>query len=126
MAAVLLKLGGYGLIRIIPLIIKISYIRNWVISISIVGASLTGLNCIRQKDLKALIAYSSVAHIGLILARLFTLSIIGKKGAIIIMVAHGLSSSALFLLVNIIYTKFHTRNILSFKGMITSFPNITF
>lgn len=126
LAAVLLKLGGYGIIRIIPMLWKISWISNWIIRISIVGATATGINCIRQKDLKALIAYSSVAHIGLILARLFTITIIGKKGAIIIIISHGLSSSALFLLVNLIYYKFHTRNIIIFKGIISFFPNITF
>lgn len=126
LAAILLKLGGYGIIRLIPLILKINYLSPWIIRIRILGAISTGINCIRQKDLKSLIAYSSVAHIGIILARLFTISSFGLKGAIIIIIAHGLSSSALFFLVNLIYSKFHTRNIISFKGLINIFPNLSF
>lgn len=126
LAAVLLKLGGYGLIRIIPFIVKFKIISPWIIRISLIGATMTRINCIRQKDIKSLVAYSSVAHIGLILASLFTLNTLGLKGAIIIIIAHGLSSSALFMLVNLLYLKFHTRNILSIKGIIKIFPNLSF
>lgn len=90
------------------------------------GALSTRLNCIRQKDLKSLIAYSSVSHIALVLLSLFSFNYIGLIGAIIIIIAHGLSSSALFLLTNDIYFKYHTRNISNFKGLIILSPNITF
>nr|AIT76179.1 NADH dehydrogenase subunit 4 [Pirata subpiraticus] len=127
LAAVLLKLGGYGLIRFSPLLYaKTIPLNFWISSISLIGAIMTSMNCIRQKDLKSLIAYSSVAHMGLVLASIMTLNFIGFYGAILMMVAHGLSSSALFLMVNMIYTKHHTRNIISFKGLWNSFPNITF
>lgn len=127
LAAVLLKLGGYGLIRFIPIIINsISKFNLWLIRLRIIGATATRLNCIRQKDLKSLIAYSSVAHIGFILSRILTINHLGILGALIIIIAHGFSSSALFLLVNIIYSKYHTRNIISFKGLINSFPNLIF
>nr|YP_009161627.1 NADH dehydrogenase subunit 4 [Cyclosa argenteoalba]AKN58356.1 NADH dehydrogenase subunit 4 [Cyclosa argenteoalba] len=127
LAAVLLKLGGYGLIRFSPLLYsKFIPLNYWVMSISLVGATITSMNCIRQKDLKSLIAYSSVAHMGLVLASIMTFNYIGMLGAIIMMIAHGLSSSALFLMVNMIYSKHHTRNIMSFKGLWASFPNITF
>nr|YP_009108132.1 NADH dehydrogenase subunit 4 [Araneus ventricosus]AIU45754.1 NADH dehydrogenase subunit 4 [Araneus ventricosus] len=127
LAAVLLKLGGYGLIRFSPLLYsKLIPLNFWISSISLIGAIMTSMNCIRQKDLKSLIAYSSVAHMGLVLASITTLNYIGVYGAILMMVAHGLSSSALFLMVNMIYTKHHTRNIISFKGLWSSFPNITF
>nr|YP_010460098.1 NADH dehydrogenase subunit 4 [Lycosa shansia]UUC05145.1 NADH dehydrogenase subunit 4 [Lycosa shansia] len=127
LAAILLKLGSYGLIRFIPLCIsKINKINHWIISISLIGAISTSLNCIRQKDLKSLIAYSSVAHMALVLLSLFTMNYIGLMGAIMMMIAHGLSSSALFLLSNDLYTKFHTRNISCFKGLIIMSPNITF
>lgn len=127
LAAVLLKLGGYGLIRFIPLsLFKINKINNWIIRIRLLGAISTRLNCIRQKDLKSLIAYSSVAHIAFVLLGLFSINYIGLIGAIIIIIAHGLSSSALFLLTNDLYSKYHTRNISCFKGLITVTPNITF
>nr|YP_009058794.1 NADH dehydrogenase subunit 4 [Selenops bursarius]AIM52660.1 NADH dehydrogenase subunit 4 [Selenops bursarius] len=127
LAAVLLKLGGYGLLRFLPICIKsINKMNYWIISISLIGASATSLNCIRQKDLKSLIAYSSVAHMGLVLVGIFSSNYIGITGAVMMMIAHGLSSSALFLLVNDLYSKYHSRNILSFKGLITLIPNITF
>lgn len=127
LAAVLLKLGGYGIIRFIPICIhSINKINYWIIRIRLIGATATRINCIRQKDLKSLIAYSSVAHIGFVLTGLFTLNIIGLIGAIIIIIAHGLSSSALFLLVNDLYFKYHTRRILIFKGILLLIPNITF
>nr|YP_010154937.1 NADH dehydrogenase subunit 4 [Phanuelus gladstone]QQX28280.1 NADH dehydrogenase subunit 4 [Phanuelus gladstone] len=127
LAAVLLKLGGYGIIRFMPICISsIKSMNNWIISISLIGASATSMNCIRQKDLKSLIAYSSVAHMGFVLTGLFTMNSIGTMGALLMMIAHGLSSSALFLLVNDIYIKYHTRNILLFKGMLSIMPNMTF
>lgn len=127
LAAILLKLGGYGLIRFIPIIIrKIYKINHWIIRIRIIGAIATRLNCIRQKDLKSLIAYSSVSHIALVLIRIFTINYIGIIGAILIIIAHGLSSSALFFLTNDLYLKYHTRNISIYKGLISLIPNLTF
>lgn len=127
LAAVLLKLGGYGLIRFLPLCLKkINKINNWIISIRLIGIIYTSLNCLRQKDLKSLIAYSSVAHIGFVLIGIYSINQIGLTGAIIIIIAHGISSSALFLLVNDIYYKYSSRNILSFKGLINIIPNINF
>lgn len=127
LAAILLKIGGYGIIRFLPILFKFcNPINSWLIRISLLGAFLTRINCTRQKDLKSLIAYSSVAHIGLVLARLLTITNIGLNGAIIIIIGHGLSSSALFFLVNLIYSKHHSRNIISFKGLFHIFPNLTF
>jgi len=127
LAAVLLKIGGYGIIRFLPFIFqKTNPISPWLIRIRLTGATITGLNCTRQKDIKALIAYSSVAHIGLVIARIFSLKNIRLSATIIIILGHGLSSSALFLLITIIYINHHTRNILSFKGIINSSPNIIF
>nr|AUJ21387.1 NADH dehydrogenase subunit 4 [Tetragnatha puella] len=127
LAAILLKLGGYGLIRIIPMsILKMNMIPQWIISISFMGAILTSVGCTRQKDLKALIAYSSVAHMATTLASIFIFMKIATNGAIIMMIAHGISSSALFFLVNLTYTKFHTRNITSLKSNFSSNPNLTF
>lgn len=127
LAAVLLKLGGYGLIRLIHLFPLISsFLKNFLSSISLIGALFTRINCTRQKDLKALIAYSSVAHIGLVLAAILTFKPLGVSSAILIIFAHGLTSSALFFLVTILYNQTHSRNILIFKGILIFIPNTTF
>nr|YP_010252259.1 NADH dehydrogenase subunit 4 [Desis jiaxiangi]QTX95132.1 NADH dehydrogenase subunit 4 [Desis jiaxiangi] len=127
LAAILLKLGGYGLIRIYTICLhKIHHINYWMMSISMMGASITSLMCIRQKDMKSLIAYSSVAHMALTLASLFSSNPMGLMGAIMMMIAHAFSSSALFLLVNDLYFKMHSRNIILFKGLMSITPNITF
>nr|YP_009349346.1 NADH dehydrogenase subunit 4 [Agelena silvatica]APZ84006.1 NADH dehydrogenase subunit 4 [Agelena silvatica] len=126
LAAVLLKLGGYGLIRLMPICFqKLNSMNYWIISISMIGAMATGMNCIRQKDMKSLIAYSSVAHMGLVLSSIFCINYIGLTGAIMMMIAHGMSSSALFFLVNDLYMKIHSRNIMLFKGLLIITPNIT-
>nr|YP_010026028.1 NADH dehydrogenase subunit 4 [Cyriopagopus hainanus]QOQ36842.1 NADH dehydrogenase subunit 4 [Cyriopagopus hainanus] len=126
LAAILLKLGGYGMIRIIPtLLLNFYSIKFLLISIGISGAIFTSLNCIRQKDIKALIAYSSVAHMGLVIAAISSLKPIGISSAILMMIAHGLSSSSLFFLVTILYNQTHSRNIMVFKSLIILFPNIT-
>jgi len=126
LAAILLKLGGYGIIRIIHNIqSNLSSIQSLLISISLTGAILTSIICLRQPDLKSLIAYSSVGHIGLILAGAISNSTWGLIGASLIIIAHGLSSSALFALANITYESSHTRRIFLIKGLISSTPIIS-
>nr|YP_010954981.1 NADH dehydrogenase subunit 4 [Cheiracanthium brevispinum]WMX19914.1 NADH dehydrogenase subunit 4 [Cheiracanthium brevispinum] len=127
LAAILLKMGGYGLIRFMPICIKsMNKMNYWIISISLIGATATSMSCIRQQDMKALIAYSSVAHMGFVLMGIFSMNYNGLMGAIIMMIAHGLSSSALFFLVNDVYFKYHTRNLMLFKGLLIIFPNMVF
>jgi len=126
LAAILLKLGGYGVIRIIfifPYIVKLR--SSILIRLALVGACTTRLICLRQPDLKSLIAYSSVGHIGLILAGLLTNTTWGIYGALIIIIAHGLSSSALFILANLRYEVTQTRRIYLTKGLITGAPIIS-
>jgi NADH-ubiquinone oxidoreductase chain 4 len=126
LAAILLKLGGYGLARIISIFYKFTYLGNSIlIRIALSGAAATSIICIRQPDLKSLIAYSSVGHIGLILAGMLSNSIWGLSSALIIIIAHGLRSSALFVMANISYEITHTRRIFLTKGLIIVSPTMT-
>jgi len=126
LAAILLKLGGYGLIRItllFPENIKIMYAP--ITSIALIGATITRLICLRQTDLKSLIAYSSVGHIGLLIAGVISNTQIGIYGALAIIIAHGLVSSGLFCMANMTYELTHTRRVALTKGLLTSIPIIS-
>nr|AOR07194.1 NADH dehydrogenase subunit 4 [Mesenchytraeus cf. gelidus SL-2017] len=123
LAAILLKLGGYGIMRIIsilPNMVKLS--SSMLMSLALVGASATSLICMRQPDLKSLIAYSSVGHMGLMLAGLLTNTSWGMYGALMMMIAHGLSSSALFIMANMSYEMTRTRSMFLTKGMMSITP----
>lgn len=127
LAAILLKLGGYGLIRLVLIFNKIN---NYAVSrilmrISLIGAIVTRFICLRQSDIKALIAYSSVGHIGLLLAATISNSNWAIWGALIIIIAHGLCSSALFILANLTYEITHTRRIYLTKGLLAICPTIS-
>lgn len=126
LAAILLKLGGYGLARIIVTFPKINCQRSSIlVRISLCGGVITRFICMRQPDLKSLIAYSSVGHIGLMLAGILSNSSWGLIGSLSIIIAHGLRSSALFSLANISYEVTHTRSIYLTKGLICINPAIT-
>lgn len=126
LAGVLLKLGGYGLLRIFPIILKIGVKYNYIfIIISLLGGLLISLQCLRQLDLKSLIAYSSVAHIGIVLRGLITLIIWGLTRSYTLIIAHGLCSSGLFCLANINYERVQRRSLLINKGLISFIPRIS-
>nr|YP_009488078.1 NADH dehydrogenase subunit 4 [Anopheles pseudotibiamaculatus]AWB99949.1 NADH dehydrogenase subunit 4 [Anopheles pseudotibiamaculatus] len=126
LAGILLKLGGYGLLRMFSLL-QISGVKYnfWWISISLVGGVLISLICLRQTDLKALIAYSSVAHMGIVLSGLLTMTYWGITGSYALMIAHGLCSSGLFCLANISYERMGSRSLLINKGLLNFMPTLS-
>nr|AMH85625.1 NADH dehydrogenase subunit 4 [Drosophila mediopunctata]AMH85651.1 NADH dehydrogenase subunit 4 [Drosophila roehrae] len=123
LAGIMLKLGGYGMLRVISLLqlMNMKYSFIWV-SISLVGGVLVSFVCLRQTDLKALIAYSSVAHMGIVLAGLLTMSYWGLCGSYSLMIAHGLCSSGLFCLANVSYERLGSRSLLINKGLLNFMP----
>nr|YP_010297078.1 NADH dehydrogenase subunit 4 [Nemoura longicercia]UMI39126.1 NADH dehydrogenase subunit 4 [Nemoura longicercia] len=126
LAGVLLKLGGYGLLRIFKVLSLSGLSFNFIwVGISLVGGVLVSLMCLRQTDLKALIAYSSVAHMGIVLGGLMTLTYWGFCGSFMLMIAHGLCSSGLFCLANISYERLGSRSLLINKGLMNFMPSMT-
>nr|YP_010957234.1 NADH dehydrogenase subunit 4 [Stegastes leucostictus]WMY90535.1 NADH dehydrogenase subunit 4 [Stegastes leucostictus] len=123
LAAVLLKLGGYGMMRMMtmlePLTKELSYP---FIIFALWGVIMAGSMCMRQTDLKSLIAYSSVSHMGLVVAGILIQTPWGFSGALILMIAHGLTSSALFCLANTNYERVHSRTLMLTRGFQTLFP----
>ena len=127
LAGLLLKLGVYGIYRTI-------YIKFWVVEvfriklvrISILGGLLTSFICLFQFDLKSLVAYASVGHIGLILGGILSGRVWGWGGGFILIVAHGLASSGLFSLVNILYERIHIRSMVFVKGVLIICPILCF
>nr|YP_010154925.1 NADH dehydrogenase subunit 4 [Ophiocara porocephala]QQX28268.1 NADH dehydrogenase subunit 4 [Ophiocara porocephala] len=126
LAAVLLKLGGYGMMRMMimlePLTKELSYP---FIILALWGVIMTGSICLRQTDLKSLIAYSSVGHMGLVAGGILIQTPWGFTGALILMIAHGLTSSALFCLANTNYERTHSRTMILARGMQMVLPLMT-
>ena len=124
LAGILLKLRGYGIMRVLKFFFFEKF-RRLIISISLWGAFIIRLNCLQLIDIKAIIAYSSVVHIALCLVRLLTFNEWGIKGTLIIIVRHGLCSSGLFYLINVIYECTYSRRILLSKGILNLMPSIS-
>lgn len=125
LAGVLLKLGGYGLIRVFRIIQIIGLKINllWV-SIRLFGGMLIRLICFYQTDMKSLIAYSSVAHMRIVIGGIITISFWGIRGSYLLIISHGLCSSGLFCLANIVYERVGSRRIIINKGMINFIPRM--
>ena len=124
LAGVLLKLGGYGMIRFsLPMFPEASAQFIWLIfGLSMVAVVYTSLVALVQHDMKKLIAYSSVAHMAIVTAGLFAFNRQGLEGAVIVMLSHGLVSGALFLCVGVIYDRLHTREISRYGGLSINMP----
>lgn len=126
LAGIILKLGGYGLIRLMILFLIIGLELNlYLISLSLVGGFIISLVCLRQRDIKSLIAYSSVAHIGLAFRGVLSLNRWGYRGCLVIIVAHGLCSSGLFCLANMNYERLMSRSLYLNKGLINIIPSLS-
>uniref|UniRef100_R9W4B3 NADH-ubiquinone oxidoreductase chain 4 n=1 Tax=Spinibarbichthys denticulatus TaxID=75369 RepID=R9W4B3_SPIDN len=123
LAAVLLKLGGYGMMRMMVMLDPLSKELAYpFIILALWGIIMTGSICLRQTDLKSLIAYSSVSHMGLVAGGILIQTPWGFSGAIILMIAHGLVSSALFCLANTAYERTHSRTMILARGLQMIFP----
>lgn len=126
LAGVLLKLGGYGLIRLLgATAIAVFIFSPYIIGLSLMGIIYVGFICCRTNDFKALVAYSSVAHIAIVVTGILTMYYWGFMGRLIIIVAHGVSSSGLFCIVNIYYERTGRRSFFINKGLILALPTFT-
>nr|UNO31879.1 NADH dehydrogenase subunit 4 [Histia rhodope] len=126
LAGIMLKLGGYGLLRIFIVLLNIGFKLNYIwIIISLIGGFYISLKCFCQVDIKSLIAYSSVAHMSLVIGGIMTLNYWGFMGAYILMIGHGLCSSGMFCLANINYERLHSRSLFINKGMMNFMPTMS-
>jgi NADH-ubiquinone oxidoreductase chain 4 len=113
-------------LRVFPFLIQIGLKFNYIfISIRLTGGFIISLVCLRQIDIKALIAYSSVAHMGIVLRGLLTLRYWGLRGSYTLMLAHGLCSSGLFSLANITYERLGSRSLIINKGLLNFIPSLS-
>ena len=124
LAAILLKMGGYGFLRFsLPLFPEASlFFSDFVFWLSIIGIIYTSLVAFAQDDMKKLIAYSSIAHMGFVTLGIFTFTVNGIQGGIFQMLSHGLVSAALFLSVGVVYDRMHTTEIKDYGGVVTVMP----
>ena len=118
LAAILLKLGSYGIWVMGPLVYTYFLTGVWV-SISLIGAVVIRVLCIRLRDVKIIIAYSSVSHMALVISALILNNFLGSTGALILILAHGARSSGIFLISFILYQRNHSRSLLLTKGILT-------
>lgn len=127
LAGILLKLGGYGFIRfLLPWFPTASvYFGDSVLILSIVAVIYTSLIALIQTDMKKLIAYSSIAHMGYVTAGVFSFNVYGIEGAIFQMISHGFVSGALFMCVGVLYDRMHTKEIIRYGGVVKFMPKFS-
>jgi NADH-quinone oxidoreductase subunit M len=128
LAGILLKLGGYGFIRFsLPMFpVASSYFTPLIFTLSVIAVIYTSLVALAQIDMKKLVAYSSVAHMGLVTMGTFAVTSEAVQGALIQMLSHGLVSAALFLCVGVLYDRLHTHEIMRFGGLVERMPAYAF
>src|SRR5580693_6819834 len=126
LAGVLLKMGTYGFIRFslpfFPDVLTHTKVRSWMIALSIIGILYGALVSLMQKDMKKLVAYSSVSHLGFCTLGIFVLTPLGLSGSVLQQINHGISTGALFLIVGILYERRHTREISEYGGISNVMP----
>ena len=124
LAGVMLKLGGYGMLRFSLQMLPLAsdYFAPFVFTLSVIAIIYTSLVAMMQDDIKKLIAYSSVAHMGYVTMGIFAANVQGVQGAIFQMLSHGIVASALFLCVGVIYDRLHTREIAAYGGLVSNMP----
>lgn len=123
LAGVLLKLGGYGFLRFRKFsLFFIGLYDGFFFSVGLVGSFCAALVCIRQVDLKAFVAYSSVCHMGVVLSGIYSGIRFGKMGGVMMLVGHGLCSSCLFYILFVLYGRFYSRRVVILKGILYVFP----
>jgi NADH-quinone oxidoreductase subunit M len=124
LAAIMLKLGGYGFLRLsLPIVPDASHqLAGFVITLSLVAVVYIGLVALVQNDMKKLIAYSSISHMGFVTLGVFLFNEPGMQGAILQMISHGFVSGALFLCVGVLYDRMHSRQIADYGGVVNTMP----
>ncbi|MEA5097007.1 MAG: NADH-quinone oxidoreductase subunit M, partial [Burkholderiaceae bacterium] len=124
LAAIMLKLGAYGFLRFsLPITPDASrYLSGYMITLSMVAVIYIGLVALVQKDMKKLVAYSSIAHMGFVTLGFFLFNTIGLQGGLVQMISHGFVSAAMFLCIGVLYDRMHTRQIADYGGVINTMP----
>jgi len=124
LAAVMLKLGGYGFLRFsLPIAPDASHELSWLmIALSLIAVIYIGLVALVQTDMKKLVAYSSIAHMGYVILGFFIFNQLGMQGAIVQMISHGFISGAMFLCIGVLYDRMHSRNIADYGGVVNTMP----
>ena len=124
LAAIMLKLGGYSFVRFsLPILPDASHALAWLmIALSLIAIVYVGLVALVQTDMKKLIAYSSVAHMGFVTLGFFIFNALGLEGGLVQMISHGFISAALFLCIGVMYDRMHTRRIADYGGVVNTMP----
>ncbi len=127
LAAIMLKLGGYGFLRFsLPIVPDAAHKWTWfIVGISLIAVIYIGLVALVQQDMKKLVAYSSIAHMGFVTLGFFLFNELGVSGGLVQMISHGFVSGAMFLCIGVLYDRVHSREIASYGGVVNTMPKFT-